>query len=174
LASKSYKRTKPHRKLRTRAHIIEDLSIKHFTRHALLCGFSIEKFENDYGYDLSLFTYNEKGEIENGCITIQMKASDDVSFNSKDCIAFDLNTKDLNLWLNQFDPVLFVVYDAKRNKAFWINIQDYFDGKYLKSRIRKQQTYRVYIPRKNTLNTKSIRSFAKVKNSKYNSVDLFS
>jgi len=167
LAPKKTKKTKPLRKLRTREHIIEELSINHFQREALLCGFSIEIIKYDYGYDLLLFTYASNGEIENGSVSIQMKASDHVEFNKKDCIHFDVDTKDLNLWLNQFDPVLLVMYDAIKGKAYWLDVQEYFKSITLTKRNKKQQSYRVHIPRKNKLNMQAMRMFAKLKNDKY-------
>ena len=39
-------------KLRTRSHIIADLSVNHVERFVILEGHSCERFEKDYGYDL--------------------------------------------------------------------------------------------------------------------------
>ena len=167
-------KTFANRKLRTRAHVIEELSINYFQRHVLLCNFSLEKFDSDYGYDLMLFTYNIQGEIESGCIRVQMKASDIINLNAKDYIPYDINTKDLNLWLNEFDPVLLVIYDAIGNKAYWINIQDYFKSIMLSQLQRKQRFFRIKIPQKNKINPKTIKTLAKYKNDKYDVNNLFS
>src|SRR5262249_34564309 len=51
------------RKRRTREHVIADLSANHVERHALLCGFSVERIRLDYGIDLIIHTYNRSGEI---------------------------------------------------------------------------------------------------------------
>ncbi len=56
------------KKRRTREHVIADLSANHVERHALLCGFSVERVTHDYGIDLWIATYNRAGEIENGQI----------------------------------------------------------------------------------------------------------
>lgn len=162
-----------YRKLRTREHILEGLSINYFERFALLCGFSVEKIDSDYGYDLLLFTYDMNGEIESGSVRIQMKSSESISYNRNDCVTFDVDTRDLNLWLTEFDPVLFVIYDAKRHKAYWIDIQKYLKLKSLTKSQRKQLTYRVVIPKKNRINSRSLRKFAQIKNERYNSINSF-
>ena len=41
--------TSPPGKRRTRAHVLADLSINHVERHVLLCGFSVDRVEHDYG-----------------------------------------------------------------------------------------------------------------------------
>jgi hypothetical protein len=53
----------PTGKLRTRAHVLADLSINHVERQVLLCNFSVGRVQHDYGYDLTLATYHETGEI---------------------------------------------------------------------------------------------------------------
>jgi len=57
------------KKKRPREHIIADLSVNHVERYVLLCGYSVERVEYDYGFDLVIFTYDANGEIENGQIT---------------------------------------------------------------------------------------------------------
>jgi hypothetical protein len=171
--AKATKKKRAIRKLRTRDHIIEELSINFFQRRVLLCGYSLERVESDYGYDLLLFTYNNIGEIENGSVTIQMKASDHFAFNSKNCIPFDVDTRDLNLWLNQYDPVLLVVYDAKKDKAYWLDIQDYFKSLTLSAKHKKQKSFRVQIPKRNKVGVSSVRKYAKLKNDRYNIINTF-
>jgi hypothetical protein len=68
---------KPNRKKRrTREHVIADLSANHVEKHALLCGYSVERVVHDYGIDLWIATYNRDGEIESGEIRVQLKATD--------------------------------------------------------------------------------------------------
>jgi hypothetical protein len=62
-------------KRRTREHVIADLSVNHVERQALLCGYTIERMAHDYGIDLELFTFNKKGEIEEGKVVLQLKAT---------------------------------------------------------------------------------------------------
>jgi hypothetical protein len=38
--------------------------VNHVERVALLCGFSVERVQRDYGVDLIIFTYSESGEVQ--------------------------------------------------------------------------------------------------------------
>ena len=44
------------RKMRTRGHVLADLSINHVERQVLRCGFSADRVQHDYGYDLTMAT----------------------------------------------------------------------------------------------------------------------
>jgi hypothetical protein len=66
----------PRRKKRTREHIMEDLSVNHVERQALLCGHSVERIYRDYGIDLVMFTHAADGEVESGQVFLQVKATD--------------------------------------------------------------------------------------------------
>lgn len=62
----SRKKPVPRKKRRTREHVIADLSANHVERHALLCGYSVERCLHDYGIDLVITTYDTQGNVENG------------------------------------------------------------------------------------------------------------
>ena len=64
------------RKMRTRGHVLADLSINHVERQVLRCGFSADRVQHDYGYDLTMATYSDSGEFEPGAVYIQVKATD--------------------------------------------------------------------------------------------------
>src|SRR5262249_21834996 len=64
------------RKRRTREHVIADLSANHVEWYALLCGYSVERTFHDYGIDLWIATHDRDGEVENGRIRVQLKATD--------------------------------------------------------------------------------------------------
>ena len=44
------------RKTRTREHVIASQSVAHVEKHIAAAGYTAERFLNDYGYDLSLYT----------------------------------------------------------------------------------------------------------------------
>jgi hypothetical protein len=115
------------RKRRTREHIIADLSVNHVERHALLCGYAVERLRHDYGIDLEVFTFNRKGEIEEGKILLQLKASDHLRIGyPKATFPFRIERSDLVLWLAQPMPVILIVYDARKEIAYWLYVQSYF------------------------------------------------
>lgn len=92
------------KKKRPREHIIADLSVNHVERFVFLCGYSVERVEYDYGFDLVIFTYDANGEIDNGQIYVQLKATDSLRILvDQETIAFSVRRSDLELWL--FEPM---------------------------------------------------------------------
>ncbi|MGI4727002.1 MAG: DUF4365 domain-containing protein [Janthinobacterium lividum] len=117
-------KTKPDGKLRVRKHIIADLSANYVEKLALLNGFSIESFVKDYGYDQNIYTYNSKGEFENGNIYVQLKATDHIKYvNKKAEVSFAMRKQDLSLWSTEPYPVIIVIYDAVKEEAYWLYLQ---------------------------------------------------
>ncbi len=119
------KRRPEQRKLRTREHVLADLGVNFVERQALACGFSVERVSHDYGIDVLMFTYNAAGEIENGHVEIQVKATDHPRYvDDGESLAIRIQTADIAYWQFQPMPVILVVYDATREQAFWIHIQE--------------------------------------------------
>jgi hypothetical protein len=112
------------RKRRTREHVLADVSYNRLQRHVLDCAWASEPLAVDYGYDAIIYTYAPEGFIEAGNVWVQLKATDRPSY-SKDgtTITWPSETKDLDLWLDEPMPVILVVYDAQRDRAYWIDVQ---------------------------------------------------
>ncbi len=71
------RKRQPHeRKLRTREHVLADLSINHVERQILLRGFAVNRPDTDYGIDLVMLTYDDQGGVEPGQVLFQIKATD--------------------------------------------------------------------------------------------------
>jgi hypothetical protein len=152
------------RKKRTREHIIAALSENHFERIALLKGFSVERTAHDYGYDIFLFSYDTNGEMENGYISVQLKATDSLTLiNGNSKVSFPVDKKDLNLWLKEFNPVILVIYDVSNNKAYWLYIQAYFQALNGFSLANIGKSINVHIPLTNKIGKGAMTRFAKQK-----------
>lgn len=152
------------RKKRTRGHIIADISENHFEKYALSKGFSIERTAHDYGYDVFLFSYDKNGEIENGYISVQLKATDKLPLiNQNTIISFPVDKKDIDLWINEFNPVILVVYDAINKKGYWINIQSYFQSIPNFSIAKISKTTNVHLPITNKIGKATMSKFAQQK-----------
>ncbi len=148
------------RKRRTRQHVIADLSANHVERHVLRCGFSVERIHHDYGVDLVLFTYNANGEIENGQVYIQLKATDAPTFRQeRDAIAFAVRRADLELWLREPMPYILIVYDTRIDVAYWLYVQAYFAGLPGFDLAQVGTTITVYLPRGNVVDEDAVRTF---------------
>lgn len=149
------------KKRRTRQHIIADLSVNHIERHVLTCGFSVERVNHDYGTDLVLFTYNVHGEIENGQVFIQVKATDSLNvLADQQTIAFPVKRSDLELWLVEPMPWILVVYDAQADVAYWLYLQAYFEHQKDFDVTQIGETITVYLQRSNIVDEASIKMLA--------------
>ncbi len=152
------------RKRRTRSHVIADLSANHFERHALLCGYSVERIASDYGVDLLLYTYNADGEIENEMLKVQLKATDNVMLRQDgQAIGFVVQRADLDYWLGERLPVLLVVYDAPADTAYWLHIQSYFQQQTDFDLTLIGDTITVYLNRNDVVDASAMRRFARLK-----------
>src|SRR5215831_8519944 len=101
------------RKRRTREHVIADLGVHHVEGSILRCGFTAERVVHDYGVDLSMTTYDAKGEVESEFVLFQLKATDHLKRTADGtAVVFRAEQADLDFWLKQTFPVILVVYDA--------------------------------------------------------------
>jgi hypothetical protein len=112
------------KKRRTRKHVLADLSVNHVERFIFQCGFSCERVEHDYGTDLLMFTFDANGEIENGHVQIQIKATDHPKYhNDAKSIACPVEMAHLWSWSGEPCPVILVRYDAVADKGYWLYVQ---------------------------------------------------
>jgi hypothetical protein len=149
------------RKRRINAHVIEDMSVNHFERFVFKKKYIVDCSLHDYGYDMSIETFNRKGEYEPGQIKVQMKAKKRPSYiKSKTILSFSCDRRDLNLWLIEPNPVILVVYDAKKEKSFWVYVQNYLRAIPKGYNHKKTKgTFNIHIPIKNKVNEKAIEKF---------------
>src|SRR2546423_3625650 len=88
------------KKRRTREHVIADLSVNHVERQALLAGFAVQRIVRDYGIDLFIATYDPAGDVENGEIRIQLKATDNPRWvQGRQYLAVRVRQGDFRHWL---------------------------------------------------------------------------
>ena len=150
------------RKRRTRQHVIAELSVNHVERCALLCGFSVERIEHDYGIDLVLFTYDGNGEIENGQVFLRLKATDNLTvLSDEQTVSFSVERSDLERWLNEPMPCILVVYDALEDTAFWQYIQAYFEDMPDFNLAQAGRSVTIYLPKNQMVGQDAIRAFAR-------------
>ena len=150
------------KKRRTRQHVIAELSANHVERYALLCGFSAERVEHDYGIDLILFTYDDNGEIENGQIFIQLKATESLRvLGDQETISFSVEHSDLELWLKEPMPCMLVMYDALADEGYWQYVQAYFENLADFDLAQAGETVTIHLPKDNVVDQNAIHAFAR-------------
>jgi len=153
------------RKLRTREHVLADLSVNHLERHVLLCGCSVQRMQSDYGYDLVMTTFDANGEIEPGVIFLQVKATDNLPLLADGkTISWGVSRRDLLLWLSEAFPVVLVVYDGRRDRAFWLHVQADFADRTSADLFLAGQTIHVHLPVTSRLNRRSVERIVQRKN----------
>jgi hypothetical protein len=147
-----------------------NLSINHVGRHVLLCGFSVERVQHDYGYDLTMAAYNRRGEFEPGSVYIQVKATDRLrTLSGGERISWPLSRRDLELWLAETYPVILIVYDGEKDQAYWLHVQSYILAGGMRE-LFGGDTIHVRVPVRNRLNSRAIRKIARVKNVIHNRI----
>jgi hypothetical protein len=152
-------------KLRTREHVIADLSLNHLERHVLLGGGIVSRPYRDYGYDFMLTSFNARGEVEAGYVFFQLKATDDLRLLADGkTISWPISRRDLLLWLDEACPVILVVYDGKRDRAFWLDIQAYFADRPSAGLFLAGQTIDVHLRLSDRVNRRSVREIIRRKN----------
>lgn len=149
------------RKQRTRQHVIADQSVNHVERAIIDEGHVVQQVVSDYGYDLTMMTFDAKGYVETGFVFFQLKASDGLGISGENYF-YDLDVRDYNLWKSERLPVILVLFDATSRRAYWIHVQSYFrDAKRLPR--TGAQTIRVLIPRRQVFNRRAIRTIRALK-----------
>jgi hypothetical protein len=143
------------RKQRTRQHVIADQSVNHLERYIIDEGHTAQRLEKDYGYDLLMLTYDEHGYVEPGLVWFQLKAAETLQAVDSDYV-FDLDIRDFNLWVAEEFPVILVLFDASRRRAYWLDVQRYFREDVWRGTKKGTQTVRVHVPRRQILNRVAI------------------
>lgn len=133
------------RKRRTRQHVIADQSVNYVERFIIDEGHTAQRTERDYGYDLLLFTYDGDGFVEPGFVGMQLKAAESLQKVGGEFV-YDLDIRDYNLWMWERQPVVLILYDASRRRAYWLAIQRYFREDENRRPKKRAKTVRVRIP----------------------------
>ena len=120
-------------------------------RHARLC------------IDLVMFTYNELGEIENGHVEFQLKATDSIKVrHDSGDVSVTVDMADVKHWEWEPWPVILVIYDAVGDgPAFWVYVQRYLAKTENLRHLDEsdQDTLTIHIPVVNLLDEVAIKGF---------------
>jgi hypothetical protein len=143
------------RKQRTRQHVIADQSVNHVERFIIDEGQTAQRLEKDYGYDLLLLTFDEHGYAEPGLTCVQLKAAESLQAVASDYV-FDLDIRDYNLWMQEKTPVILILFDASRRRAYWLSVHDFFDEGLARQPKHGAKTVRVRVPGRQVVSRKAI------------------
>jgi hypothetical protein len=166
LAKKTKKPPKPQdrRKKRTREHVIADQSLVHIQQFIANAGFTSEAVTKDYGYDVTVNTFDGDGFIEGGSILIQLKASEALTPHADGLhFAFDLDMRDYDLWTEEPNPVFLILYEASSHRAYWLFVQPYLKGPGAPKPRAHAKTVRIKVPKVNKVRTAFFRHARRLK-----------
>ena len=152
------------KKQRTRQHVIADLSANHVGYRVYKSGFTIETTHHDYGTDGLVFTFDSGGYQENGFITLQLKSTDSPStYQISSGFSYPIDLGDLKQWNDELYPVYLILYDAKNEIAFWVEIQSYLKIAKFNPSKSTAKTHNVRLPASNILDPAAPRIWRKKK-----------
>ena len=150
------------RKQRTRQHVIADLSVHYVEGFILEEGHSAQRFGSDYSYDLLMRTFDHSGYVEPGAVYFQLKAAESL-FLIGTAYRFDVDTRDYHLWIEEEMPVVLVLFDAIRRKAYWLGVQRYFRDDNARQPKKGAKTVRVQVPKRQLMNRQGIKRICGMK-----------
>jgi hypothetical protein len=150
------------RKQRTRQHVIADLSVHHVEGFILNEGHTAQRLDSDYGYDMLMFTYDEQGYLEPDSIYIQLKATETLQAVGN-VYVFDLDIRDYTLWMLVRMPVILILFDASRKRAYWLAVQRYFREDEARQPKNGARTVRVRVPQRQVVNRRAVATMRDLK-----------
>ena len=103
-----------------------------------------------------MFHFSKSGELENGEVRFQLKATDGLKLVANGEFAtVRLKTGDIQYWSMELYPFILVLYDAKSRQAFWIEVEEMMK----QSLNLDQATETIRIPVSNELSCQAIEFF---------------
>lgn len=150
------------RKQRTRQHVIADQSVNHVERFIVDAGYTAQRLTPDYGYDLVVFTYDERGYLEPGSVYVQIKASEILQEVGANYV-FDLDIRDYYLWMLEEMPVILILFAASRRRAYWLWIQNYFTKDVARQPKKGAKKVRVRVPQRCPLTARAVGAWRELK-----------
>jgi hypothetical protein len=147
---------------RTREHVIEEMSLNFLERKVLERGHQlVPATRREYGHDATMFHFSpETGEIENGEVRFQLKATDHLDAEGEFAICPAIETRHLHYWYWEAQrlPFVLVLYDAARHRGYWVDIRRYIED-VLTGLDPEQKTTTIRIPRSSRISVRTIDQF---------------
>jgi len=143
---------------RPRAHVLETLSIRH-VESILPAEWICSIVQHDYGLDMrvEIVAHEQVTALE---FSIQLKATDRLK-TSGDDVLHRCHVSTAQYFLRRPEPVMYLVYDAQGEAAYWLWVQPYLRQlEERRSGWRDQKTVQIRIPRANRLTPQSIPAIA--------------
>jgi hypothetical protein len=135
--------------------VIAAQSVNYVERFIIDAWHTAQRVENDYGYDLTMVTYDPYGYAEPGAVYLQLKASETFAVSGS-AYTFDLDVRDYHLWTLELMPVFLMLFDASRRRAYWLYVQKYFRDDPSRRPKKGAKTVRVRVPRRQAFGPRAV------------------
>ncbi|MBA7469482.1 Photosystem I assembly protein Ycf3 [subsurface metagenome] len=142
---------------RTNEHVKEGISINFVEGVVVHKGWTCQKRGGtEYGIDIDVEIF-EKKKPTGMVFCMQVKSTDSLMIE-QNSISYDVEIKNLNYWFRHTDPIVFLIYDKKNNKAYWDFVKNII--KELNSRKvdwqKNKKSVRIKIPTANIFNSQGL------------------
>ena len=125
-------------------------------------GHAVQRLTSDYSYDLVMSTFDGSGYAEPGSVYFQLKAAEKLQAVGS-AYVFDVDVRDYNLWIQEDMPVILVLFDASRRRAYWLCVQRYFDDDVSRLPRKGAKTVRVRVPKRQAMNRMAVEKMRELK-----------
>lgn len=171
LPPKKTRNKKAERPVRTREHYIDAVNRNYVEGIIVQQGHAADEPRPDYGYDIVVTTFDYKGdvnyrrgEVENGFIFIQLKATDNLHLiKNGTIVSYNIERKHAIYWHGESNPVYLVVYSVAEKVAYWLHMQPYLWADTFKMPPDTQEKFAVHLPRTQVLSAATVDEFRKTK-----------
>ena len=99
-------------------------------------------------------------------MSLQVKAAEALRLAGAGYV-FDLDFRDYNLWMAEKMPVVLVLFDASRRRAYWLAVKDYFREDPARGPRKGARTVRVHVARRQLVSRHAVAHLRGLKNDLY-------
>jgi len=107
-------------------------------------------------------TFDEMGYVEPGPVYFQVKASEVLKAVGS-AYFFDVDLRDYHLWMREELPVVLILFDASRKKAYWLCVQQYFDEEEARRPRKGAKTVRVRVPKSQPMDHAAVKKMRELR-----------
>jgi len=143
---------------RPRAHVLETLSRQH-VESIFPTEWVCRRVEDDYGLDVrvEIVTGEDVSGLE---FAVQLKGTDHLKTSGDDVI-HSCKVTTANYFFQRPEPVMYVVYGAQEDTAYWLWVKPYLKGlDEMRPGWRERETVQIRVPRLNHLTPASVEEIA--------------
>jgi hypothetical protein len=143
------------------------MGVNYLERQILRRGHQLRRVsEPEYGTDALMLHFSPNTrEVENGWVEFQVKATDKLRMiDGGRSVACPVEAAHVHYWLWEIaHPFILVLYDAQKHRAFWVDIETYFNT----HQVEDSTSITIRIPSRNKLTVSAVDRFREFSLARY-------